>query len=46
VARQHIDLLAKQTPADRKTAAGTNASGKVVSMPGLGSLHHRYDLAA
>jgi transposase InsO family protein len=43
--RTHLGL-AKQTPTGRKTATGTTASAKVISMPRLGGLHHRYDLAA
>jgi len=38
--------LDKQTPAGRKAAANTTANAKVVSMPRLGGLHHRYELAA
>jgi hypothetical protein len=38
--------LAKGTP-DRRNAAKNSAHGcKVLSMPKLDSLHHRYDLAA
>ena len=43
--RTHLGLN-RQTPAGREAAVGANASGKVVSMPRLGGLHHRYDLAA
>jgi putative transposase len=43
--RTHLGLD-KQTPAGRVAAARANASSKVVSMPRLGGLHHRYDLAA
>jgi putative transposase len=43
--RTHLGL-AKETPVGRTTAKGTPASGKIVSMPRLGGLHHRYDLAA
>jgi hypothetical protein len=43
--RTHLGLN-KQTPAGRVAASGANASSKVVSIPKLGGLHHRYDLAA
>ena len=43
--RTHLGL-AKQTPADRKAAQGISAGGRVISMPRLGGLHHRYDIAA
>jgi transposase InsO family protein len=43
--RTHLGL-SKQTPAGREAMAGANENGKVVSMPRLGGLHHRYDLAA
>jgi transposase InsO family protein len=43
--RTHIGL-AKQTPSGRKTAVGKHIGGKVVSLPKLDGLHHRYDLAA
>jgi len=42
--RTHLGL-SKQTPAGREAAAGVNVGSKVVSMPRLGGLHHRYDLA-
>lgn len=42
--RTHLGLQ-KETPTRRKSAART-ASGRVVAMPRLGGLHHRYDLAA
>ena len=38
--------LNKQTPAGRKSATGTTAGAKVISIPRLGGLHHRYNLAA
>jgi len=38
--------LGKQTPADRRAAVNTTMSTKVISMPRLGGLHHRYNLAA
>ncbi len=43
--RTHL-ALAKETPASREAAKDTNTNRKVVSMPRLGGLHHRYDLAA
>ena len=38
--------LAKETPAGRKAGRTTRADCNVLSMPRLGGLHHRYDLAA
>jgi hypothetical protein len=43
--RTHL-ALEKATPAGRVVAMDTDSSSKVVSMPRLGGLHHRYDLAA
>jgi putative transposase len=43
--RTHLGL-AKETPANRAPAGKTSAVRRVVSMPRLGGLHHRYDLAA
>ena len=43
--RTHLGLD-KQTPEDRKATQGISAGGRVISMPRLGGLHHRYDLAA
>ncbi len=43
--RTHLGLV-KQTPACREVAKGTAISAKVISIPRLGGLHHRYDLAA
>ena len=43
--RTHL-TLAKGTPAGRKAGTKHIAGHKVVSMPRLGGLHHRYDLAA
>ena len=43
--RTHL-ALAKGTPGGRKAGANSVAGCKVVSMPRLGGLHHRYDLAA
>jgi transposase InsO family protein len=42
--RTHLGLN-KQTPEGRNAAKSASACGKVVSMPRLGGLHHRYDLA-
>src|SRR5580658_8981712 len=43
--RTHLGL-AKETPAERKKEASPRISCRVVSMPRLGALHHRYQLAA
>ncbi|MGD0481631.1 MAG: integrase core domain-containing protein [Terracidiphilus sp.] len=43
--RTHLGLD-KQTPAGRVAAEDTSTNSKVVSMPRLGGLHHRYELAA
>jgi putative transposase len=43
--RTHFGL-AKQTPEGRKAATNTTLSAKVISIPRLGGLHHRYDIAA
>jgi transposase InsO family protein len=43
--RTHLGLE-KETPAGREPAARIKADCKVVSMPRLGGLHHRYELAA
>ena len=43
--RTHLGL-GKQTPAGHKAATITAMSTKIISMPRLGGLHHRYDLAA
>jgi hypothetical protein len=43
--RTHLGLE-KQTPAGRRAAVEKDSGRKVVSMPRLGGLHHRYDLAA
>jgi transposase InsO family protein len=43
--RTHLGLD-KQTPAFRERAEGTTAGAKILSMPRLGGLHHRYRLAA
>ena len=43
--RTHL-ALAKGTPAGREAENNTGIVRKVVSMPRLGGLHHRYDLVA
>jgi putative transposase len=43
--RTHLGL-AKETPAGRMAGKTTRADCNVLSMPRLGGLHHRYDLAA
>ena len=43
--RTHLGLN-KQTPAGRMKNLHRGGHGKVVSMPRLGGLHHRYDRAA
>jgi putative transposase len=43
--RTHL-ALAKGTPAGRQAVKDSEPDYKVVSMPRLGGLHHRYDLAA
>jgi transposase InsO family protein len=43
--RTHLGLQ-KTTPASRTAAKSTDAACRIVSMPRLGGLHHRYDLAA
>ena len=43
--RTHLGL-AKETPGGRKAAKNSAPDRKVVSMPRLGGLHHRNDLAA
>jgi transposase InsO family protein len=43
--RTHL-ALAKGTPAGREGAKNSEVGRKVVSIPRLGGLHHRYDLAA
>jgi transposase InsO family protein len=43
--RTHLGL-AKETPAGRPRGSNPSASCKVVAMPRLGGLHHRYQLAA
>ena len=43
--RTHL-ALEKRTPAGRRRANNPDAGSRVVSMPRLGGLHHRYNLAA
>jgi putative transposase len=43
--RTHL-ALAKGTPGDRQAEKSSDKGGRVVAMPRLGGLHHRYDLAA
>ncbi|HEX4577704.1 MAG TPA: integrase core domain-containing protein [Edaphobacter sp.] len=43
--RTHLSLK-KETPASRAAVESPGAGGRVLSMPRLGGLHHRYDLAA
>lgn len=43
--RTHL-ALGKETPTGREVVKGSVAACNVVSMPRLGGLHHRYDLAA
>jgi transposase InsO family protein len=43
--RTHLGL-GKETPAGRVAAKDSEPSSSVISMPRLGGLHHRYDLAA
>lgn len=43
--RTHLGLE-KQTPCGRVAAKDSAADSKVIAMPRLGGLHHRYDLAA
>ncbi len=43
--RTHL-ALAKQTPIMRPDALHVPASAKVVALPRLGGLHHRYEIAA
>jgi transposase InsO family protein len=43
--RTHL-TLAKETPAGRRAAKNPGVVCRIASMPRLGGLHHRYDLAA
>jgi len=42
--RTHL-ALAKGTPAGREAANNSGVGGRIMAMPRLGGLHHRYDLA-
>jgi transposase InsO family protein len=43
--RTHL-ALAKETPASREAVSNSGVGSKIIAMPKLGGLHHRYDLAA
>jgi transposase InsO family protein len=43
--RTHL-ALAKGTPASREARKNSGVDRRIISMPRLGGLHHRYDLAA
>jgi transposase InsO family protein len=43
--RTHLSL-AKGTPNSREAVSRSDAGSKIIAMPRLGGLHHRYDLAA
>jgi putative transposase len=43
--RTHL-ALAKGTPDRREGASRSNVGSRIIAMPRLGGLHHRYDLAA
>jgi hypothetical protein len=43
--RTHL-ALAKETPVGREPVANSGVGGRIIAMPKLGGLHHRYDLAA
>src|SRR5665213_2734539 len=43
--RTHL-ALEKRTPTGRETAKDSGVGSRVIAMPRLGGLHHRYDLAA
>jgi hypothetical protein len=43
--RTHL-ALAKESPSGRERAKGSEAGSRIVAMPRLGGLHHRYGLAA
>jgi transposase InsO family protein len=43
--RTHL-ALAKGTPDGREAVNSSGAGGRIIAMPRLGGLHHRYDLAA
>ncbi len=43
--RTHL-ALSKQTPGGRRALSKTDVGSKIMAMPRLGGLHHRFDLAA
>jgi hypothetical protein len=43
--RTHLGL-SKETPAQRQAEKNTAPDAKVIAMPRIDGLHHRYDLAA
>jgi transposase InsO family protein len=43
--RTHL-ALAKETPAGREAVRRPGSGARIIAMPRLGGLHHRYDLAA
>jgi hypothetical protein len=43
--RTHLGV-SKQTSSNRKATENTEVTARVASMPRLGGMHHRYDLAA
>jgi hypothetical protein len=43
--RTHL-ALAKKTPTGREAVSKHGLGARIVAMPRLGGLHHRYDLAA
>jgi hypothetical protein len=43
--RTHLGL-SKETPGGHAAAKDAGAGSRVVAMPRIGGLHHRYDLAA
>jgi putative transposase len=43
--RTHL-ALAKETPGCREAMARTETGSRILAMPGLSGLRHRYDLAA
>jgi hypothetical protein len=43
--RTHL-ALAKGTPGGREAVTNSGVGSRIIAMPRLGGLHHRYDLAA
>jgi hypothetical protein len=43
--RTHLGL-AKEAPAGREAVSKPGSRARIIAMPRLGGLHHRYDLAA